>query len=508
MKRLKGFCVLRTILIFCIVLSGCSKANNDSGNTKSNLNSVSTDNSNLELKKDNTITKILENDNKKNSENKSVEENKYISSLFGTGSSETIMDEHNHLHTIKYAKRVLTKTNDTLFVLPLDSKENIVFQDERFEIYNCECTLLEHKYGKKPYYDIKGNISIHSNKAYDSIVLLFIVTDKNDGIIDRNYVGAVNVRNTNKSLLIPGESYEFEVNVDVGDYTKYSVEGFALAGITAYGGIEATQEIIDAQKANQDNDKHNSDDNTVNTGLETNDTIAEDPNEKDPLRFAKRAYAKVKDWNEDYIIPSSSLRYIDESELAGYSSFECKLIRNEIYAKHARKFNDAALKAYFESKWWYSRYYPYIDSSDFDENVLNKWEKANIQLVKDYEEKGCPLSSESNKIIRTVRFYSCPDESSEYELYLEYTSSTEGVLTFVYGFFDFDENKGTMISKKYHFVENESLEGIAIDNSDVSYSITYDSDYTGGAHIVIHFNDCGVKYILDEKTWHDDNWLP
>lgn len=87
--------------------------------------------------------------------------------------------------------------------------------------------------------------------------------------------------------------------------------------------------------------------------------------------------------NGDYIIPDSSTRYLSDSDVRGLDDHTLMLARNEIYARHGRKFNDAEIRAYFESKSWY---YPTIDPADFTEDMLSDVEKSNIALIKSYED--------------------------------------------------------------------------------------------------------------------------
>ena len=85
----------------------------------------------------------------------------------------------------------------------------------------------------------------------------------------------------------------------------------------------------------------------------------------------------------DYIIPDSSSRYLTESDLAGLNDRALMLARNEIYARHGRKFNDSEIRAYFEGKSWY---YPTIDAADFSEDMLSEVEKYNIAFIKSHED--------------------------------------------------------------------------------------------------------------------------
>lgn len=84
-----------------------------------------------------------------------------------------------------------------------------------------------------------------------------------------------------------------------------------------------------------------------------------------------------------YILPGSDSRYIDKNELNDLSAEECRLARNELYARHGRRFDDEALQAYFDSKDWYEGV---IDPADFSEDMLNEYEVYNRDLIVEYEE--------------------------------------------------------------------------------------------------------------------------
>lgn len=86
--------------------------------------------------------------------------------------------------------------------------------------------------------------------------------------------------------------------------------------------------------------------------------------------------------NEDYILPDSDSRYLDNEDIAHLSKEELRLARNEIYARHGRKFDDVSLQEYFNSKDWYSGT---ISPSDFTENMLNDYEIQNAYMISDYE---------------------------------------------------------------------------------------------------------------------------
>ena len=88
----------------------------------------------------------------------------------------------------------------------------------------------------------------------------------------------------------------------------------------------------------------------------------------------------------EYILPYSSARRLTKSDLYGLSAEELRYARNEIYARHGRRFSDEELQDYFDSKEWYRGT---IDPEDFKESELTDTETANRDLILEYEkEKG------------------------------------------------------------------------------------------------------------------------
>ncbi len=98
-----------------------------------------------------------------------------------------------------------------------------------------------------------------------------------------------------------------------------------------------------------------------------------------PSSFSKSSYDSL---TSDYVFPGSNSRYLAKSELQGLSALQLMVARNEIYARRGRKFVDPNLQAYFNSKSWYSGT---VEPDDFTVAVFNKYEKANIMLIKEYE---------------------------------------------------------------------------------------------------------------------------
>jgi hypothetical protein len=88
--------------------------------------------------------------------------------------------------------------------------------------------------------------------------------------------------------------------------------------------------------------------------------------------------------NSEYLLPGSDSQYLTEADLYGFTAEQCRLARNEIYARHGRIFKDEALQEYFNSCSWYE---PLIEPDDFQESSLNVYEVANRDLIVKYEEE-------------------------------------------------------------------------------------------------------------------------
>ncbi|MDO4273466.1 MAG: YARHG domain-containing protein [Eubacteriales bacterium] len=82
--------------------------------------------------------------------------------------------------------------------------------------------------------------------------------------------------------------------------------------------------------------------------------------------------------NATYIFPESNTRYLNTQDIASLSLQQICYGKNEIYARHGRKFDSKELSDYFSSKTWYSGT---IAPSNFDDNILNAYESANIQFL-------------------------------------------------------------------------------------------------------------------------------
>ncbi len=70
-----------------------------------------------------------------------------------------------------------------------------------------------------------------------------------------------------------------------------------------------------------------------------------------------------------------------DSDLSGRSWWELVLMRNEIFARHGRSFQDPELRAYFEGKAWYRANPAYQDG------LLSRREVRNANFILDYQRR-------------------------------------------------------------------------------------------------------------------------
>ena len=108
----------------------------------------------------------------------------------------------------------------------------------------------------------------------------------------------------------------------------------------------------------------------------------EDEFEEDEYEYEEEEEEDYSYNNQDYVLPQSSSTYITESDLYGLTQEECRIARNEIYARHGRMFKDAELQEYFNSKSWYT---PTIPADSFQESMLNVYERQNKDVILEYE---------------------------------------------------------------------------------------------------------------------------
>ena len=91
----------------------------------------------------------------------------------------------------------------------------------------------------------------------------------------------------------------------------------------------------------------------------------------------------------DFIFPDSNSRYLSYDEVYAKNQQELSYARNEIFARHGRKFKSADLQSYFGSKSWYTPLYEPDEFAAIQDSLFNDYEKENIkQITKVEKDKG------------------------------------------------------------------------------------------------------------------------
>lgn len=80
--------------------------------------------------------------------------------------------------------------------------------------------------------------------------------------------------------------------------------------------------------------------------------------------------------------PWLSARPVADVDLKNKTAFQLDVMRNEIYARYGRMFDDQRLRNYFEQQNWYE---PTIKPADFSEDQLSPLEKQNAAYIWNYQ---------------------------------------------------------------------------------------------------------------------------
>lgn len=90
--------------------------------------------------------------------------------------------------------------------------------------------------------------------------------------------------------------------------------------------------------------------------------------------------------DEEYY-PETAERILKQEELWKYNQTDLSIARNEIFARHGRKYEDAFLNAVFSRKSWYQPTYSGEEFNAIQDSVLNSNEKKNLALLIQMEEE-------------------------------------------------------------------------------------------------------------------------
>ena len=110
-----------------------------------------------------------------------------------------------------------------------------------------------------------------------------------------------------------------------------------------------------------------------------------DEDESDNMDSDSSYMEDYRDYEEDFIFPTSSMSYLSDSEIDQLSQEDIQQAINEIYARHGRIFKDEPYNSYFRSCEWYV---PLYEDDEFDDSCFNDYEKTNIQRLASYRDSG------------------------------------------------------------------------------------------------------------------------
>lgn len=143
----------------------------------------------------------------------------------------------------------------------------------------------------------------------------------------------------------------------------------------------------DTSKASKD--KKKKDDSAKEDSAATSEQAAGDSSEAatdnagEDTADAAAANAATGDASE-FVLPNSSTEPISITDVEGLTQYQCLIARNEIYARHGRKFKDQGLQEYFNNCSWYNGT---IEPDDFQESYLSDLERENEEIIVGYEEE-------------------------------------------------------------------------------------------------------------------------
>ncbi|MEO1427923.1 MAG: YARHG domain-containing protein [Cyanobacteria bacterium J06633_8] len=79
-----------------------------------------------------------------------------------------------------------------------------------------------------------------------------------------------------------------------------------------------------------------------------------------------------------------SSRRATDADLDGMNGYTLDLMRNSIFARHGRRFNNPGLQKYFNQQSWYI---PKYSPQEFPSNLLSNIEKRNVEYISEYQDR-------------------------------------------------------------------------------------------------------------------------
>jgi serine/threonine protein kinase, bacterial len=145
----------------------------------------------------------------------------------------------------------------------------------------------------------------------------------------------------------------------------YAVAGMLLLAVFALGGLVLWQFTKQDKRSEINIDITNKE---TPKSLETPKQTATPKPSESPKFFDSSTPGKY---------PEGSTRLLTETDLEGKSSWDLRIMRNEIFARHGRRFKKPELRNYFMKQSWYN--------PQFDEVRLTEIERKNVEFLRSYE---------------------------------------------------------------------------------------------------------------------------
>lgn len=135
---------------------------------------------------------------------------------------------------------------------------------------------------------------------------------------------------------------------------------------------DAESETVDSvsaddEDADKDADKDADQESDGDKAVDDADDVDEDPDQSES--------------DGTYVLPDSATHAYSERELADYTNWELYVARNEVYARHGRRFRNEDLQGYFDRQPWYE---PELSPDEFDaraDSLLNSIERKNVDTI-------------------------------------------------------------------------------------------------------------------------------
>ena len=155
-------------------------------------------------------------------------------------------------------------------------------------------------------------------------------------------------------------------------------------------GINGAFELVRQKEELSENDITG---NSIYNSSWTEEEIIKAVNERSQYYKASAYYSEIIDYWENarevrdisnVLEPlfETDKKYYTKEEFESEPMLVIHLAKNEIYARHGYIFKNEDLYNYFMGCIWYS---PTCDSTDFDDNIFNEYEKANLEILSDLD---------------------------------------------------------------------------------------------------------------------------